>query len=109
MKKKINFLLILCLICITSNCSSVKDGLTLKKKESSQQFLIEKKKPLVMPPDYEKLPEPGFVLSENQDDKGSEESLDLEKILSSSSKTNEGNKKSNISEDIEKKILEQLK
>ena len=29
---------------ILSSCGSVKDGLTLKKKESSEQFLIEKKK-----------------------------------------------------------------
>ena len=32
------------------SCQSVQDGLTLKKKENTEQFLIEKKKPLIMPP-----------------------------------------------------------
>ena len=43
---------------ILASCQSAKDALTLKKKESSDEFLVEKKSPLVMPPDYGKLPEP---------------------------------------------------
>ena len=43
MKKKYSFIIIICIFMI-NGCSSVKDGLTLKKKTNSQQFLIEKKK-----------------------------------------------------------------
>jgi hypothetical protein len=41
-----------------SSCQSAKDALTLKKKPSRDEFLVEKKSPLVMPPDYGKLPIP---------------------------------------------------
>tara|TARA_B100000212_G_C27150610_1_gene437332 strand:+ start:102 stop:410 length:309 start_codon:yes stop_codon:yes gene_type:complete len=39
-------------------CQSAKDALTLKKKESGDEFLVEKKNPLVLPPDYGELPLP---------------------------------------------------
>ena len=37
---------------------SVKRGLTGQKKNSSDEFLIKKKDPLILPPDYENLPSP---------------------------------------------------
>ena len=40
------------------SCQSVKDALTGKKYESSDEFLVIKKNPLVLPPDFEKLPQP---------------------------------------------------
>ena len=39
-------------------CQSVKDGLTGKKQNNSDEFLIKKKNPLILPPDYGKLPKP---------------------------------------------------
>ena len=48
------------------SCQSVQDGLTLKKKENTEQFLIEKKKPLIMPPDFDDLPQPGNLDLENE-------------------------------------------
>ena len=46
------------LVILISGCGTIKDGLTLKKENSTDEFLVEKKNPLVMPPDYGKLPEP---------------------------------------------------
>ena len=43
---------------ILMGCQGISDGLSLKKKSGSDQFLIEKKNPLVLPPDFENLPEP---------------------------------------------------
>ena len=40
---------------ILTSCQSVKDGFTLKKKNNSDEFLVEKKNPLVLPPDYGKI------------------------------------------------------
>ena len=52
MIKKYKILSLLFVSCVfLFSCGSVRDGLTLKKKESSEQFLIEKKKPLVKTPD----------------------------------------------------------
>ena len=38
---------------------SVKRGLSGQKKISTDEFLVEKKDPLVLPPGYHDLPEPG--------------------------------------------------
>ena len=46
---------------ILTSCQSAKDVLTLKKKESSDEFLVEKKSPLVMPPEYGILPMPESI------------------------------------------------
>ena len=37
---------------------SVKRGLTGKKQTSTDEFLVEKKDPLILPPDFENLPTP---------------------------------------------------
>ena len=42
------------------SCSTAKDALVGKKRsEQGDEFLIDKKNPLVMPPDFDKLPKPG--------------------------------------------------
>ena len=38
--------------------SSVKRGITGEKAQSTDEFLIEKKDPLILPPDFENLPSP---------------------------------------------------
>ena len=38
---------------------SVKRGITGQKQSATDEFLIEKKDPLILPPDYENLPTPG--------------------------------------------------
>ena len=60
MIKKINCALLL-LLFITScadTFDSVKRGLTGQKKNTSEEFLVKKKDPLVLPPDFENLPMP---------------------------------------------------
>ena len=41
-----------------SGCQNIKDGLSLKKKMTTDEFLVQKKNPLVLPPDYDALPKP---------------------------------------------------
>ena len=38
---------------------SVKHGISGEKRKNSDEFLIKKKDPLILPPDYEALPTPG--------------------------------------------------
>ena len=56
MKIKIKLLLLL-LVLITS-CQTIKDGLTGKKRDNSDEFLVKKKNPLELPPDFNELPVP---------------------------------------------------
>ena len=79
MKTKI--ILIILIVAFTS-CQSVKDGLSGRKSENSDEFLVQKKNPLVLPPDYMKLPKPNDD-EESEDDELAriEEETDIQKIL----------------------------
>ena len=63
MNKLIIYFLILSFL---SACESAREGFTLKKKDNSDEFLVEKKNPLVMPPNYENLPKPEDFQSSEQ-------------------------------------------
>ena len=59
MHKKI--ISILSIILFVTSCNSLKEvkrGLTGEKRVSTDEFLIQKKDPLIMPPDYKNLPTP---------------------------------------------------
>ena len=60
MFKKIIYIIILSLFIVScgDTLSSVKRGLTGEKNNSSDEFLVRKKDPLILPPDYSDLPTP---------------------------------------------------
>ena len=59
-KNILNLILIILFFCSLYACGSIKEGFSAKKRsEQSDEFLVQKKNPLAMPPDYEKLPPPG--------------------------------------------------
>ena len=58
--KNIKILIFLYLVLLFLNsCGTVKKGFQNPKKNSSDEFLVEKKSPLVMPPEFDELPIPG--------------------------------------------------
>tara|TARA_B100001057_G_scaffold10088_1_gene9553 strand:- start:13881 stop:14180 length:300 start_codon:yes stop_codon:yes gene_type:complete len=66
MKKLIIYFLFLAIL---SSCQAAREGFTLKKKDNSDEFLVEKKNPLTMPPSYENLPTPeDFQIKENKNE-----------------------------------------
>tara|TARA_B100000902_G_C26415150_1_gene484167 strand:+ start:70 stop:396 length:327 start_codon:yes stop_codon:yes gene_type:complete len=93
---------------ILASCQSAKDALTLKKKESSDEFLVEKKSPLVLPPDYGVLPLPD---STNENKKKVNDNS-LKDLLIKNEKNNKDlsiNDNSTQTTSIEKLILEKIK
>ena len=60
LKKKLIFLLILnfLLTSCADTWSSVKQGITGAKQKSTDEFLVQKKDPLILPPDFDRLPTP---------------------------------------------------
>ena len=60
MHKKIIYVFLLSFI--VTSCAdtfdSVKRGLTGQKRDSTDEFLVKKKDPLILPPDFENLPSP---------------------------------------------------
>ena len=60
MLKKITYILLfIFLVSCADTFDSVKRGLTGEKKNSADEFLVKKKDPLILPPDFENLPTPG--------------------------------------------------
>ena len=78
--KKINISFVFGVIIFLTSCQSVKDGLSGRKNQNSDEFLVQKKNPLIIPPDYMKLPSPEDSL--DADEKlAIEEETDIQKIL----------------------------
>ena len=61
-------LLIIFSTILISSCSSVQKALDPQNKNTSDEFLVEKKSPLSMPPSFEELPVPSNqkITQENQ-------------------------------------------
>ena len=103
MKFNLNkFLIYILIFIILSGCQNVKDTLSMKKKKSYDEFLIEKKNPLVLPPDFSKLPKPKVV----EDEKKIDQDIDLSEVIGNSSKESLPD---NTSSALEKSISEILK
>ena len=81
-KNKIIFFIALTLL-VTScdTMGAVKRGLTGKKTVSTDEFLIEKKDPLILPPDFDSLPTP------SDKDEAIEEMSSFEKTLKQATDT----------------------
>ena len=103
-KIKISFNILLILFFLTG-CQSVKENLTMKKKKSADEFLVEKKKPLEMPPDFDLLPKPSDQIDKPEDPK--KENIDLSKVLKKGKTNQIDTEKKN--KDLEKSISDILK
>ena len=105
--EKISKLLILTIFIITLNsCGSVREGFTNSKKKSTDEFLVKKKSPLVMPPEFDELPIPG---NENQEQKNNENSEIKSLITGSDNKSSKSQNSSNQNTTTENSILEKIK
>ena len=103
-----NIFLIFLMIFFLNSC----EGFKLKKKSSSgEEFLINKKDPLILPPDFSELPKPNENREKNNtNDKNNNEDIDLEKIFSNNDKkdSNSENEESSSEYGITKSILEKI-
>ena len=93
-KKKIIFYLsIFLLVASCGSWDNVKRGLTGAKKKSSDEFLVKKKDPRVLPPDYENLPMPDEQAAAKEDDESIKKKLlkseELIEVSSQESSTEE--------------------
>ena len=95
---KIFILLILSLLIVS--CGAVKEGFTNQKKNSSDEFLVEKKSPLVMPPDYNELPVPNK-------DESNKKNNNIKKLVTNTDQTQKTKQK--VDENFEKSILDKIK
>ena len=101
MNKKIIYIILLTFL--ISSCGdtvgSIKRGLTGSKANSGDEFLIKKKNPLILPPDFENLPTPDEALKDQEEVSDFEKSLDI---------AMEGEADTSASTDAERSILRKI-
>ena len=90
MFKKISIALMLGFF--TTSCAdtfgSIKRGITGEKSNSADEFLVKKKDPLIMPPDYENLPNPDERDITLEEESIFQDTLEVKEEDSSASQTN---------------------
>jgi len=99
--KFLKIILLINIFFIIVSCGTVKEAFTNQKKNSADEFLVEKKSPLIIPPDFDKLPIPND--KENASEiKGNQ----IKKLLS---KDQTEIKNSSTSKNFKESILEKIK
>ena len=103
--KKNNIYLIIFMMFVTVSCQSFKNAVSGVKQENSDEFLVQKKNPLVLPPDFTDLPVP-FDESTKVTEVQIED--DIEKLLGMENNTENTNQESS-SDSIESFVLKKIK
>ena len=98
------FILIILVFNFVYSCGSVSEGFKLKKGNTGDEFLVEKKNPLVLPPEYNDLPKPGNIKDVNKNENSSFE-------ISTEDDNNLSEKNQEVSEanSTEESILKNIK
>ena len=103
--KKNNIFLILLMMFVTVSCQSLKNAVSGVKQENSDEFLVQKKNPLVLPPDFTDLPVP---FEESSEVIEVQIEVDIEKLLGVENNTKNTNDTSDSSS-IESFVLKKIK
>ena len=104
MMKNLKIFIFLNIILIISSCGTIKEGFTNQKKNNSDEFLVEKKSPLIMPPNFNELPVPKQKESATQS-----ESDEIKSLISKKKNTEITNDMNQKDKSFENSILKKIK
>ena len=105
MTNKTNLMILLILSSILlSSCGSIQRALDPQNKNTSDEFLVEKKSPLSMPPSFEELPVPSNqkITEENKTNK-------IKLLITEKNSNNEKSENIDTDKDFEQSILDKIK
>ena len=106
MIKKIKILNLFFIIIFLNSCETAKDALQGKKRsDQGDEFLVNKKNPLTMPPDFEKLPIPG---QKNTVSKKNTDGSDFIDLLNTNDEKKDTEIVTDQSTDIESSIIKKI-
>ena len=106
--KNIKFLILSFIIFVLlSSCGVIKDGFSLQKKDNTDEFLVEKKNPLKLPPDFNELPEPKSTILSEEEQKDSE----IKSLITKSDNNNQGStdNDNSVNKTLEETLLDKIK
>ncbi len=102
-KKLFIYLFILNLL---SSCGTIKEGFSTQKKDNTDEFLVEKKNPLKLPPDFEELPLPNSEIDTNLDQRNQE----IKKLVTQNeNQDSDINNNTQKSKNLEEFLLDKIK
>ena len=107
MKKTNSLIASFLIILFLNSCGTIAEGLGGSKKKGSDEFLVEKKSPLVLPPSFGELPEPGKESEENIISEKKDTS-DIEDIINQSSSTSASEESDDTKNSIEQSIIKKI-
>ena len=100
-KLVINFFILILL----SSCGTIKEGFSSQKKDNTDEFLVEKKNPLKLPPNFEELPLPNTESDMNENENQEIKNLIQEK----ENVDNETVNKNQDGKNLEEFLLDKIK
>ena len=98
-------IILLSFLYILTSCGTLKEGFSNQKKNNNDEFLVEKKSPLIMPPDYNELPVPNAESNQSLSEENSIKNL----LTNEEKNTNTSNANSSESTGLEESLLEKIK
>ena len=110
MKKNNYPIFLIFFLFLFSGCQDVKKGFSGKKIDQGEEFLVIKKNPLVVPPDFEKMPIPKSEIEKSnsikvENDQGS----DFKKLIKTQDQNVDVSDSKENTGDLEKKIIDKIK
>ena len=105
MKKIFKLTTIIISILAFNSCGTIREGFSSQKKNSIDEFLVEKKSPLVMPPDFNELPFPQQTKQVTEN----EENTDIKSLLTNNNDAGQDNQNAKQNTDFENSIIEKIK
>ena len=107
MKNKILTVCVILVISILTSCKTLTEGLSGKKKDGSDVFLVKKKNPLTVPKEYNELPKP---ISDQDDNELNNIDDDVKQMFSDLFDTSDNENFSMTSDSsIEESVLKKIK
>ena len=96
---------VLNLLLLLLSCGIVKEGFQNPKKKSSDEFLVEKKSPLVMPPNFNELPIP----KKSQNDENSNDNKIKELLEDKETTIKNNSDTTGMNNSLEENLIEKIK
>ena len=100
---KLKKFILLNFVLLLASCGTMKSAFVNEKKNNTDEFLVEKKSPLVMPPDFNKLPIPKEMEIQNDTNEN-----EFKSLISQDNQEIKSNEK-DINKNFEELLLDKIK
>ena len=100
---KLKKFILLNFVLLLASCNTMQGAFQNQKKNNTDEFLVEKKSPLVMPPDFDELPIPKEI--EIQEDI---KEIEFKKLITQDNQEINSNEK-DINKNFEELLLDKIK